>query len=102
MRSQIFQDTVNPERQFSMRISTECGNMLLFCFGLFQRDVDGKKLPKEAYERIMENRKKFGHVFSIPRLVRDSDGRPVGVSVHTFKHHSISILFKFALGFYSD
>ncbi|KAL4230691.1 hypothetical protein ACF0H5_011067 [Mactra antiquata] len=42
------------------------------------RNVDGKKIPKEAYEKMMENRKKFGHVFSIPRLIRNSDGRPLG------------------------
>ncbi|XP_053399390.1 uncharacterized protein LOC123557157 [Mercenaria mercenaria] len=46
--------------------------------GNIVRDVDGKVIPKEAFARLMDIRKKFGFVFSLPRLIRDSDGRPLG------------------------
>lgn len=42
------------------------------------RAIDGKIIPKEDFERQMNKRNRFGFVFSLPRLKRNTDGRPLG------------------------
>ncbi|XP_052280732.1 uncharacterized protein LOC127878252 [Dreissena polymorpha] len=41
------------------------------------RDADGKVIPKTAYEKQMEIRRRL-KVFALPRLKRNTDGRPLG------------------------
>lgn len=44
-----------------------------------QRDLDGANIiSKEAFDKQMDVRKNM-FVFTMPRLIRDKEGRPVGV-----------------------
>lgn len=42
------------------------------------RDLDGKVIPKDAFKKQLEFRWKYGYVFELPRLKRNTDGRPIG------------------------